>query len=85
MKLSKKNKKKSADKRKWKYNIPKSMGCSKNNSKREAQSIKFLSQKTRNISNKQYNFIPKGTAKRRTNKSKRLLEARNNKDQIRNK
>ena len=53
---------------KWKYNIPKLIGCSKSSSKREVHNNKCLDQKTRKISNKQPNFIPQGTRKRKTNK-----------------
>ena len=47
----------------------KSMGGSKSNSKREVYSDTSLPQETRKISNKQYNLTPKGTRKRRTNKT----------------
>ena len=47
----------------------KSMGGSKSNSKMEVYSDTSLPQETRKISNKQYNLTPKGTRKRRTNKT----------------
>ena len=46
------------------------MGCSKSSSKREVYSNTILPQETRNISNKQPSFTPKGTRERRTNKPK---------------
>ena len=49
---------------KWKYNMPKSMGCSKSSSRRKAQSDAGLPKETRKISRKQSNFTPKGTRKR---------------------
>ena len=57
------------DQWKWKYNIPKSVGGSKNSSKREVHSDKGLPQETRKISNKQSKLIPKGTRERWTNKA----------------
>ena len=44
------------------------MGCSKNSSKREVHSNKWLPQDTRNISNKQTNLTPKAIRERRTKK-----------------
>ena len=64
---------------------PKPMGCSKSSSKREVYSNTILPQETRNISNKQPNITPKGTRERRTNKTPKLADGRNHKDQIRNK
>ena len=45
------------------------MGHSKSSSKREIYSNTSLPKETRKISNKQYNLTPKGTRKRRTNKT----------------
>ena len=42
------------------------MGCSKNSSKKEVYSNTILTQETRKISNRQPNFTPKTTGKRRT-------------------
>ena len=53
---------------KWKYNGPKSLGCSKSGSKREAYINTGLHQEARKISNKQPNLTPKG-AKRTKNKT----------------
>ena len=44
------------------------MGCSKSSSKREEHSDTGLPQENRNIANKQPNFTPKETRKRRKNK-----------------
>ena len=46
------------------------MGCSKSTSKREVYSNKILPQETRKISNRQPNFTPKTTGKRRIKKHK---------------
>ena len=54
---------------KWKHNNPKPMGFSKSSAKRKVHSKKSLPQETRETSNKQPNFIPKETRKRRTPKS----------------
>ena len=45
------------------------MGCNKSSSKREIYSNTTLSQETRKTSNRQPNFTPKTTGKRRTNKT----------------
>ena len=57
------------DKRKWKQNDPKSMGCNKNSSKREVYNNTSLQKETRKISNQQPNLTPLGTRKRRINKT----------------
>ena len=44
------------------------MECSKSSSKREVYSNRTLSQETRKTSNRQYNFTPKTTGKKRTEK-----------------
>ena len=51
---------------KWKHNNPKPMGLSKSSAKREVHSHTSLPQETREASNKQPNFTPKATKKRRT-------------------
>ena len=65
------------------------MGCSKSSSKREVYSNTILPQETRKTSNRQPNFTPKTTGKRRTKKKKtnkqNQQKERNHKDQSRNK
>ena len=51
----------------WQF---KPMGCSKCSSKREVYRNTILPQETRNISNRQPNFTPKTTGKRRTTTKK---------------
>ena len=46
------------------------MGCSKSNSKMEVYSNTFLPQETRKILNRQPNFTPETTGKRRKKKTK---------------
>ena len=60
-----------------KNNNLESMGCSKSSSKREVYSNTNLPQETRKISNKQPNITPKGTRKRRTNKTQNQSKERN--------
>ena len=48
-----------------KTNNSKPMGCSKSSSKREVYRNTILPQETRKISNRQPNFTPKTTGKRR--------------------
>ena len=65
----------------------KSKGKSKNSAKavkREVYSKTILPQETRKTLNRQPNFIPKTTGKRKTNKKNQQKE-RNHKDQSRNK
>ena len=57
-------------------NNSKPMGCSKSSSKREAYSNAILPQETRKTSNRQPNFTPKTTGKRRTKKPPRLVEGK---------
>ena len=45
------------------------MGCNKSHSKGEVHSNKCLPQETRKVSDKEPNFISKGTIRRRTNES----------------
>ena len=47
------------------------MGCSKSSSKREIYSNTILPQETRKTSNRQPNFTPKTTGKRRRTTTKR--------------
>ena len=51
---------------------PKPVGCSKSSSKREVYSNTILPQETRKTSNRQANFTPKATGKRR--KKPKLVE-----------
>ena len=48
------------------------MGCSKCSSRREVYSNKILPQETRKTSNRQPNFTPKTTGKRRTKKNPKI-------------
>ena len=50
------------------------MGCSKSSHKREVYSNTILPQKTRKILNRQPNFTPKATGKRRSKKISRRKE-----------
>ena len=50
------------------------MGCSKSSSKREVYSNTTLPQETRKTSNRQPNFTPKTTGKRRTKKHQNQQE-----------
>ena len=60
------------DKRKWKHDNPKTMGCSKSSSKREVYINRLLPQETRKISNKQPNLIPRSSRdKKRIRKTQR--------------
>ena len=54
------------------------MGCSKSSSKREVYSNTILPQETRETLNRQPNFTPKTTGKRRTKQTnkKKLLEGK---------
>ena len=59
-------KKISRNKWQWKQNNSKLMGCRKSSPKREIYSNTILPQETRKTSNRQPNFTPKTTGKRRT-------------------
>ena len=52
------------------------MGCSKNSSKREVYSNTILPQEKRKTSNRQPNFTPKTTGKRRTKSPPKLVEGK---------
>ena len=52
------------------------MGCSKSSSKREDYSSTILPQETRKTSNRQPNFTPKTTGKRRTKNFAKLEKAK---------
>ena len=62
------NQKVSRNKWQWKHNNSKPMGCSKSSSKRDVYSNTILPQQIRKTSNRQPNFTPKTTGKRRTKK-----------------
>ena len=64
-----KKKTKNGNKRKWKHNNPKSMRCTKSSFQREVCSNSSFPQEIRKISHKQPICTPKGTRKRRTNKT----------------
>ena len=55
---------------KWKHNNPKPMGHCKSSSKREVYSNTILPQEIGKTSNRQPNFTPKPTGKRRAKKKK---------------
>ena len=60
------NQKNSRKKQQWKHDNSKPMRCSKSSSKREVYSNTILPQEIRKTSNRQPNFTPKTTGKRRT-------------------
>ena len=68
-----------------KTNNSKPMGCSKSSSKREVYNNTILSQETRKTQNRQPNFTPKTTGKRRATKLQDQQKERNHKDLSRNK
>jgi len=68
-------KKISRNKWQWKHDKSKPIGCSKSSPRREVYSNTFLPQETRKILNRQSNFIPKTTGKRRT-KIPQLVEGK---------
>ena len=63
------NKKISRNKWQWNHDNSKPLGCSKGSSKREVNSNTILLQETRKTLNRQPNFTPKTTGKRRTKKT----------------
>ena len=62
----------SRNKWQWKHHS-KPMGCSKNSPNREVYSNTILLQEKRKTSNRQPNFTPKTTGKRRTKKPPKLV------------
>ena len=62
------------NKLKWKHNNLKPVGFSKSCAKREVHSNTSLPQETRETSNKQSNFTPKASRKRRKNPKIRRKE-----------
>ena len=62
------NQKISRNKWQWKHDNSKPMKCSKSSSKREVYSNTTLPQETRKTLNRQPNFTPKATGKRRRKK-----------------
>ena len=79
------NKKIFRNKWQWKHDNSKLMACSKSSSRREVYSNTILPQETRKTSNRQPNFTPKTTGKRRTKKPPKLVEGNNHKYPSRNK
>ena len=67
-------KKISRNKWQWKHDNSNPMGCSKSSSKREVYSSIILPQERRKTMNRQPNFTPKTTGKRRTKKKPKLVE-----------
>ena len=65
-------------------NDPKSMGYNKSSSKKDVYNNKILLHEIRKISNKQPNFMPKQSRKRRTNEAQRQ-QKEGNKDHSGNK
>ena len=61
------------------------MGCSQSSSKREVYSNTILPQETRTASNRQPNFTPKITGKRRTKRSQNQQKKGNHKEPSKNK
>ena len=59
-----------------KHNNSERMGYSKRTPKREVYSNTIIYQETRKTSNRQPNFIPKTTGKRRTTKNKTKISRR---------
>ena len=59
-----------------KHNNSKPMGCSKSSSKREGYSNTILPQEIRKTLNRQPNFTPKTTGKRRTKNPQSLQKER---------
>ena len=70
---------------KMKHDNPKPMKFSKSSAKREIHSNTSLPQETRETSNKQPNFTPKATRKRRKEDPQSQQKERNHKDLSRNK
>ena len=65
------------DKWKWRHNNPKFMGHNKHSSKREVCSNTDLPQEIGKVSNKQHNFLWKGTRKRiksRVSRRKKIIK-----------
>ena len=52
------------------------MGCNKSSTKREVYNNTILPQETRKTSNRQPNFTPKATGKRRRKKRPKLVEGK---------
>ena len=50
------------------------MGCSKSTSKREVYSSTIIPQETRKTSNRQRNFTPKTTGKKKNKETPKLVE-----------
>ena len=63
-------KKKSRNKWQWKHDNSKPVGCSKSSSKREFYSNTILPQETTKALNRESNFTPKTTGRRKTKNPK---------------
>ena len=66
----------SINKRKWKHDNSKPMGCSKSSSKKEVYNNTILAQETRKTSNRQSNITHKRRGKRTTKKIAKLVEGK---------
>ena len=60
------------------------MGCSKSSPKKEFYSNTIIPQEARETLNRQPNFTPKTTRKRKTKKQPKLVEGKKSKDSNRN-
>ena len=69
----------------WKHDNSKPMRCSKSSPKREIYNNTIVPQETRKISNRQPNFMPQTTGKRRTKIPQNYQKEKNHKDPSRNK
>ena len=75
---SKGNLKNSRNKWQWKHDNSKPVGYSKSSSNKEVYSNTILPEETRKTSNRQPNFTPKATGKRRTNKRQQQHNTKQN-------
>ena len=66
----------SRNKWQWEHDNSKPKGCSKNSSKREVYSSTILPQETRKTLNRQPNFIPKTTGRRKTKNPPKSVEGK---------
>ena len=74
------NKNMQSNKWKWKHHNPKPTRFSKSSAKGKFYSTTSLPQETREISNKQPNFTPKATRKRRNEEPQGWYKERNHKN-----
>ena len=66
----------SRNKQQWKHDNLKHVGCSKSSSKMEVYSTAILPQETRKTFNRQPNFTPKTTGKKKNKKIPKLVEGK---------